>query len=226
MLLPGFSIARVPLLVRLFMGIALSLATYSFLRIGSLQNLPRGELSGLVLNELLVGVFFGFLAATFVHAVRFAANLIMALIGLAGIPGQPIDDLEPNPPFTMFISMVFTALVFATDTHLVGFGALIETYSVYPLGEGPKFDLVLRSLGSVLHDTSLMAVQASSPFILYGVGINFALGLVGKLTPQLQAYFALMGLSTLIALLGLYAIGSPLLSFMISSYADWLEYGL
>ena len=71
-----------------------------------------------------------------------------------------------------------------------------------------------------------MALQASSPFILHGIGINFALGLIGKLTPQLQAYFALMGVSTVAALLVLYVVGSPVLSFLITRYADFLESGL
>jgi flagellar biosynthesis protein FliR len=126
----------------------------------------------------------------------------------------------------MIFSLSFTALVFALDLHLISFGALLETYRLYPLGESPGVVSVIEILTNSLHDTSLMALQAASPFILYGIGINFALGLIGKLTPQLQAYFALMGVSILIAFLGLYGIGSPLLSYMVSSYAGWLESGL
>ena len=226
MLLPGFGIARVPVLFRVLLGFVLSAATYSFIQTAMKFPVPDADIPRVVANELLVGFYFGFLCALFAHAVRLSANFIMTLVGLAGIPGQPIDDLEPNPPFVMFMSMTFTALVYATDLHLVSYRALIETYDVFPLGTAPQLDTIINMLGDTLHDTSLMALQASSPFILHGLGINFALGLVGKLTPQLQVYFALMGVSTLVALLALYVIGSPLLSFMVSSYASWLETAL
>lgn len=226
MLLPGFAIARVPILFRVLLAFVISAAIYPYLQLSLRKIDPSGEYISVLLNELFVGLFFGFLCALFAHAVRFFANFVMALIGLAGIPGQPIDDLEPNPPFVMFFSMTFTALVFATNIHLLAFKALIETYDVYPLGEAPQLAAVIETLSSTLRDTSLMALQASSPFILHGIGINFALGLIGKLTPQLQAYFALMGVSTLVALLGLYVMGSPLFSFVISNYSDWLANGL
>jgi flagellar biosynthesis protein FliR len=225
-LLPGFSFARVPMMFRALLAFAVSAAAYPFLKLTTEQVILNSDIASVILNELFVGLFFGFLCALFVYAVRFFAHFIMALIGLAGIPGQSIDDLEPNPALVMILSMLFTAVVFALDLHLVSFGALLETYKIYPLGQQPDIGSVIDTIGNTLRDTSLMALQASSPFILYAIGINFALGLIGKLTPQLQAYFALMGASIIIAFLGLYIIGSPLLSYFVTSYADWLGSGL
>lgn len=211
---------------RVLLAFVVSAAVYPYIKRIEESQISNAAFSSSILNELLIGVFFGFLCAIFAYAVRFFGHFVMALIGLAGIPGQSIDDLEPNPAFVMIFSMAFTALVFALDLHLLSFRALLETYSVFPLGEAPQMDFVIDALGHTLRDTSLMALQASSPFIVYGVGINFALGLVGKLTPQLQAYFALMGMSILIAFIGLSIIGSPLLSYLVSGYANWLESGL
>jgi flagellar biosynthesis protein FliR len=226
MLLPGFAISRVPLLFRALLAFTLSAVAYPFLQIKLTADFQGAALASTILNELFIGIFFGFLCAIFAHAVRFFGNFVMALIGLAGIPGQPIDDIESNPAFVVIFSMTFTALVFALDIHLMSFRALLETYNIYPLGNSLGIVLVLETLGNTLRDTSLMALQASSPFIFHAIAINFALGLVGKLTPQLQAYFALLGISTLVALLGLYVVGSPLLSFLVASYANFLESGL
>lgn len=222
MLLPGFSFARVPMMVRALLAFVVSTAAYPFLVSANEQKFSNSDVVSVVMNELLIGVFFGFLCALFVYAVRFFAHFVMALIGLAGIPGQSIDDLEPNPALVMIFSMMFTALVFALDLHLASFGALLETYKMYPLGAAFNVSSMMETISNALRDTSVMALQAAGPFILYGIGINFALGLIGKLTPQLQAYFALMGASIIIAFLGLYIVGSPLLSYFVTSYADWL----
>jgi flagellar biosynthesis protein FliR len=225
-LLPGFSFARVPMFVRAMLALVVSASAYPFLKVSFLNQAFTPQMLGAIFNELFMGLFFGFLCALFVYAVRFFAHFVMALVGLAGIPGQAVDDVEPNPAFVMIFSMAFTALIFATDLHLVSFRALLETYQSYPIGTSLSLGLVTESFITVLRDTSLMALQASSPFIVYAIAINFALGLVGKLTPQLQAYFALMGMSILVAFLGLSIIGSPILSFMVTHYAMWLETGL
>jgi flagellar biosynthesis protein FliR len=222
MLLPGFSFARVPVMFRALLAFVVSAAAYPFLRVMIGKTVGGGHFVALMLNELLFGLFFGFICALFTYAVRFFAHFVMTLIGLSGIPGQSLDDVEPNPSFVMIFSMAFTALLFAFDLHLVSLRALLQTYDTYPMGDAPSPEGVIETIGMTLRDTSLMALQAASPFILYGIGINFALGLVGKLTPQLQAYFALMGASIIIAFVGLYVIGSPLLSYMVSNYADWL----
>lgn len=226
MLMPGFALARAPVMFRVLLALALSAVTYPFLQISNVKLVVEAGLPGAVISETVIGLFFGFLCAIFLHAVRLFASFAMALIGLAGIPGQPVDDLEPNPAFVAIISMTFTMMVFALDIHLLSFRALLSTYSIYPLGHVLNAELMVESIGNVLGDTSLMALQASSPFILHSVGINFALGLIGKLTPQLQVYFALMGISILFALLALYIVGSPIFSFLISSYAGFLESGL
>jgi flagellar biosynthesis protein FliR len=225
-LMPGFALTRAPMLFRIMLAFAMSAAVYP-LQVNSFRaSLDPENLVAVLLNELLAGLFLGFLCALFVYAVRFAAHFILSIVGLAGIPGQPVEDMEANPPFVLLVSMCFTALIFALDLHLTSFRALSNSYTLFPLGQGPAFDVATSAIGDLLRDTSLMALQASAPFILYALSINFALGLIGKLTPQLQVYFALMGLSTLLALVLMAIIGSPLLSFFSSSYAMWLETGL
>lgn len=214
------------MMFRALLAFVVSAAAYPYLQVLNGPNLVNSDIVAVVLGELLIGLYFGFLCALFVYAVRFFAHFVMALIGLAGIPGQSIDDLEPNPALVMIFSMLFTALVFALDLHLVSFGALIETYKIYPMGQAPDTRVILNTISNTLGDTALMALQASSPFVLYSVSINFALGLVGKLTPQLQVYFALMGGSILIALLALVVVGPSLLSHFVANYASWLESAL
>jgi flagellar biosynthesis protein FliR len=225
MLIPGFAVARVPVVFRVLLAFALSAAVYPLMSTYVTQNGIAGGLPLLILSELAVGLTFGFLCAIFAHAVRFFAGFSMAMIGLSGIPGQPIEDLEANSAFVTLLSMSFTAFVFATELHLVGFKAIVDTYHTYPVGFILRPLTVMNSVEDTLRDTSLMALQASSPFILHSLAVSFALGLIGKLTPQLQAYFALMGMSIMVAILTFYLVSPSALTFMVGTYANWLENG-
>jgi flagellar biosynthesis protein FliR len=223
MVMPGFAVARAPVLFRVLLAIMLSASIYPMQRASI--GFPAGA-DGLLLtmvNELMTGLWIGFLCALFLYATRFAAHFVMMLIGLAGIPGQVAEDAEPNPPFVLLLSTAFGALVFALDLHLASFQALTRSYALYPLGHAPLAETAVLTIGKVLADTSTMALQASSPFLLYVVAMNVTLGLIGKLTPQLQVYFAMMGLSTMLALVLLALLGSPLLGHIATTYASWLQ---
>jgi flagellar biosynthesis protein FliR len=226
MLMPGFALARAPMLFRVLLALALSAAIYPLQRTQGIVWPNGAAFIATLMSELVIGLLIGFLCAMFIYALRFATHFIVSMVGLAGIPGQPIDDAEANPPLVMLVSMSLTALIFASDLHLVSLRALASSYDLYPPGQLPNPATVMDAIAILLRDTSLLALQVASPFILYSLAINFALGLIGKLTPQLQAYFALMGLSTLLALVVLAIVGAPLLNVFASAYAAWLEQGL
>ena len=68
-----------------------------------------------------------------------------------------------------------------------------------------------------------LAVQMASPFIVLVVVTNLALGLCGKFTPQLQVYFAALGLTILLSFLLLGWIFPSISRLPTEAYASWLN---
>jgi flagellar biosynthesis protein FliR len=225
MLLPGFSSNRFPASFRVLLAAALSMAVLMFFGGFNGREISAAQLPVLAISELVLGLFLGFSGALFVHAVRFAAGFISSLIGLAGIPGQPIEDMEASPPLSSLYSMAFTLLLLNTDLHLASFDALLETYRVFPLGGAPAAGDAQAMLLNVLRDTFLLALQISSPFIIYSFCMNFVLGVIGKITPQLQVYFAFTGVAILGAFLALFLLAPSQLSLAADRYRSLVENG-
>ena len=229
MLLPAFSSTRFPIFVRIIIAIAISVSFVPYLagqapRVEALLASGGGLLA--LITEMAAGLAIGFAGYCYLHAVRFAGIFITNMIGLAGIPGQPIEGSEPSSHVSNLLNLAATALIFSTGLHLLSIGALLETYQTFPVGEVFELRSFTDSLLVPLRDTSLLVLQISSPFIVFTVLVNFALGVAGKMTPRVSTYFALTG-AIIMGGVFLLAIAAPqLLSVATNAYGDWLMRGM
>ena len=71
----------------------------------------------------------------------------------------------------------------------------------------------------------LVALRLASPFVLYAVAANFAVGLINRLTPQIPVSFIAGPFLTAGGLLLLYASIEPLLSAFLMAFGQWLKGG-
>jgi flagellar biosynthetic protein FliR len=224
-LLPGFGNVRVPAQVRLFLALAVSLALTPIVAGGfpppQLRYANTG-FEGLIAAEAGLGLLIGVLASLFLQSIRFAAAFIANCIGLAGIPGQPVADQEAMAQLPSLLSLAATMMIFASGLHIASIQAIVASYGVFGLGELPDPQWALDKVMTVLRDTTLLAVQIAGPFMLFAVSINFALGLAGRFTPQLQVYFTALGLITLAGLLLLWASAPQLLTHFAAEYWQFL----
>jgi flagellar biosynthetic protein FliR len=67
--------------------------------------------------------------------------------------------------------------------------ALVDSYSVMPLGAGFNPQSALITLTDTLSQTFMIMLRLASPFILYGLVFNVTIGLINKLAPQIPIYF-------------------------------------
>ena len=120
MLMPGFSSARVPVQVRLFIAVAVTLALSPLLvpvlRAALPQVTPDAMLA-LIVSETVVGALIGLMGRLFFLALQFMATAAAMFIGFSNMPGAPIEDTEPVPAFAALITLTATLLFFLTDQH-------------------------------------------------------------------------------------------------------------
>jgi len=228
MLMPGFSNQRVPLHVRLFIAFSVSLALTPLLmgEIGkSLSGVAPVALTRLFISETLIGTLIGFLARIFFGALETLAGAIAMAIGLTSALASPIEEGEPLPAITTMITLTAMALIFFTDLHWEILRGLGASYSVLPVSGlfDPRFDLV--QISDCLTKSFLISLRISSPFIVYALIINFAIGLAGKLVPQIPFYFITVPAVVVGGLLLFYATCEPFMQIFNAAFSVWLAEG-
>lgn len=216
MFVPGFSSARVPARVRLFLALAIATAISPHLADAPPRADSAVQLASLIVVECMVGFLIGMLARIYLAAIDFAGTAIANYIGLGGIAGA-IDTDEPAPALATLLTMLTTLLLMILDFPQMMIVALVDSYQLAPMGQ--SFDA--RS-GLVLVTSSLdvafsLALKISAPFLAYGVILNLMFALLGKLVPQVPSFFISTPFIALGGLLLLYFAGSEILRVLFAT---------
>jgi flagellar biosynthetic protein FliR len=192
MLMPGFASPRIPVQVRLFVAIALSLAitplVFDDLRPRLDQSAPIALL-GLMASELLIGAMIGLLARVFFVALETIGSAMAMAMGLTSNMGAPVNEDEPLPAIATLLTLAATALLFLTDQHLEIFRALRASYTSLPVGGGLSAQFALVQIVNTTSRAFLLALQIGSPFLILSVVVNLAVGLTSRLVPTVQIFF-------------------------------------
>lgn len=225
---PGFSSARVPPQVRLFIALAVSLAVSPLLldrfQVG-LKGLPPVTTLWWIFSESLTGLLIGLLGRIFFMALQTLTTAIAMGIGFGSIPGTAIDDSETAPAIGSLIMMVATALVFMADLHWELFRGLIASYSRLPPGETFGVQLALVQITDQISAAFLVALRISSPFIVYSVIVNLAVGITNKLTPTIPVYFLATPFVLLGGMLMFYFLFKEFVLLFMAEFVSWLARG-
>ena len=225
---PGMSSARIPMQIRMLVAVALSLALapllYDTVRQGAVA-IGVAQRPLLIGRELLIGLSIGLVGRFFLLAFQFAATLISNLIGLAGIPGVPIEEAESGSALATFASTAAVMILFGLGLHIEMIGAIVDSYQAMPLTLGLRPEWLLRNAADALSETSYLALRLSAPFVAYGVVVNVAIGLANRFAPHISIYHATTGAVMLGGFMLLYILAGDWLSAFLDAYRSWLLRG-
>jgi len=191
MVMPGLSSVRVPLQVRLFTAIAVTVGLLAFLwdRIHPYVD-PRPQvLVPMIASELLIGGLIGAMTRFYMQALRFIGAGLAMMIGFNTAGGTAIEEAEPQAPMAELISFSALLLLFALDFHHDVIRALVASYTVAPLDVVFNPQAALVDVTDTLSDAFFLVVRLGSPFVAYAILVNLTVGFVNKLTPQIPVYF-------------------------------------
>ncbi len=191
MTLPGFSSARISMTIRFFLAFAVSMAMTPLL-FDTIYPRVSGAGSSLVVvivAELLIGIMYGLVPRFYVLGLQFTGSAISMAIGLNTPGASDVLEDTPDNQMTSLISFAGLLVLFMLDFHHVVFRALVDSYTVMPLGGMPDSQKMLITLTDTLSQTFMLMLRLASPFLIFGLMFNFAVGLVNKLAPQVPVFY-------------------------------------
>jgi len=228
LVVPGFSASHVPVRVRLFIAIGVTFAFTPLL--GPLvapvaRDLSTAALLQSIASETFTGLAIGLMGRLFFAALQTFALVVVQAIGLGGMPGTVIEDAEPLPSIVTLFTLTAVTLMFISNQHWELLRGIVESYRVVPPGEGLTPRLDLAQIANQLSVTFLLGLRIASPFVIYSVVVNFAVGLANKLTPQIPVYFIAMPFVTAGGLLLLFIAFRAFMESFLDGFGQWLVQG-
>jgi flagellar biosynthetic protein FliR len=226
MLMPGTSSSLLPPQVRLFTAAALTFGLSPLLLPTVRGAIGDGEpftVLSLVGSELIIGALIGLASRIYFLALQTLGAVMANAIGITAIPGVPIEDNEAMPSLASLISLSAVTLVFASGQHWELLAGLVRSYGVWPPTGGVASEIRLTTLLERLSASFMLALRVASPFLVYAVIVNLAVGLANKLTPTIPIYFISLPFVMAGGLILLYQISGDLLIQFMTGFVAWLE---
>ena len=199
--LPGIGESYVPPRIRLSLALVVSLALWPVVA-GSLPGLPAtiGGMAGWIIREVVTGLMIGTLLRAFTSALATAGEIVSLQTTLSF--AQTANPLQAQPGTTIaaFLMLLGTVLVFATNTHHLFIAGIVGSYELIaparPLVISDFATMAIRTVG----DSFMLGVQLAAPVIVFALIFNLASGLVGRVMPSFQIFFAAAPLSVILGL--------------------------
>jgi flagellar biosynthetic protein FliR len=193
MLLPGIGEAELPGTLRA--GFTLALVALLLPVLSPLMPpMPADtwRLGAMVGAEIVTGLWLGWLARLLLLALPVAGQIIADMAGLTNVL-QPDPSLGPQTAaLSRALSLAAPVLILATGLHRLPLAALAGSYRLIPPGVLlPAGDTAEQVTGAVAEAFAL-ALRLAAPFVLAGILWHIAMGLLARLVPRLQIYFAAM----------------------------------
>lgn len=201
MLIPGVGETFVPSRVRLGLALTLALCLGPIAQ-ASLPPMPNsvGDMAGQVLKELIVGLMLGGFLRFFLGALSVFGEVVSLQSTLAFAQTANPLQAQPGGAIASFLSLMGMALLFATNTHHLFIVAIARSYTLFaPAQHVLAEDAATVALRAMSTSFSL-GVQLAAPIMVFALVFNAALGLVGRVMPQFQVFFAGAPLTVLLGL--------------------------
>lgn len=201
MLIPGLGEAYVPARVRLTFALLLSMVMWPLVA-STLPPLPESLASmvGWLLRELLTGLAIGMILRSFMTVLATAGEIVSLQTTLGFAQTANPFQAQSGSTLSAFLALLGVTLVFATNTHHYFIAGMLGSYEAIapmkPLITGDFAAMAVRTLGQ----SFLLGVQLSAPVLVFALIFNLASGLVARVMPSFQVYFAAAPLSVLLGL--------------------------
>jgi flagellar biosynthetic protein FliR len=173
--------------------ICLLLLEPMLLRFPAMPSAP-GELVRLVGYEIIVGLFFGTLVRLAVSALESTGMIIGMQTGLssATMINPALATQSPLP--SAFLSMAGLALVFITGLDHFLIRAMIGLYNAFPPGGAFMPGDMAQTVIHVANQSFIVGIELSAPFLITGLLLYAAMGILQRLLPNVQLFLIMMPL--------------------------------
>jgi flagellar biosynthesis protein FliR len=224
MVAPGYSRANIPTQVRLFLAVSVTLMLTPLLESlvrPAVAGATASELVRLIVSEVFVGLVIGLTARMFFAALETMVTFVASAIGLT-MPSVA-DDNEHVPALVPLITLTAVVVFFVTGQHWELLRGLIGSYQIWLPVTGISAEAGLAQLVDHLSQAFTLTLRVASPFIVYAVIVNFAVGLANKLTPSIPVYFISMPFVLMGGLMLLYLTSREMILQFSITFAAWLN---
>ena len=220
MFMPAFGESFIFVRHRLVAGLLLALVFAPLVAPATPPNDAIGFIRAMAV-EVTLGIWMGLAARILLTAMQVAGAQIGMVSGLSNAFAPDIGSFQGSTLIATTLLLGAIAVIFATDTHHLIIGALLNSYEVFPPGMLMPGDLA-EQMARAAQESLYIGVAIAGPFYVMGVVLNVGLGLTNRMLPSLPVFFVAAPVLIFTGLLVLVFTIPAAQRTWITHFAEWL----
>lgn len=203
---PFFSLKNVPRRVKAGFSALLAIILLQVLPLQSFTYESNFEYIILIAREAMIGAIVGFFANIGYYILSFVGHLIDTEIGFSMVSTlDPVTNISVTITSNLYSYLVMLMMMI-TDLHHRFIEALIDTYTIVPLGEGAVSSNLYMIMVRFLTNYFIIGFRIVLPVFGAILIVNVILGILAKVAPQMNMFVIGMQLKVFVGLIILYFV--------------------
>lgn len=198
---PFFGMTNTPGRVKIGLSFFITLILYSFLPKETPEYTGMIGYSIIVLKEGITGLLIGFAANICNSIILLAGNLIDMNIGLSmAMEYDPQTRTQVSVSGNLYNYLIMMLLIVSKMDHYI-LRAVIDSYKLIPInGQVFQWDYLLRGMTDYMLDLFVIGFRITLPVFACIMILNCILGIMAKVSPQMNMFSVGMQLKVLAGL--------------------------
>lgn len=222
MFIPALGDNTIPARIRATLAIALSFVVFLVIHDKiPLMPIETIKLAMLLMREAMIGIIIGLFARLLMSAVHTAGTMIAMSTGLAAAQSFDPTQGAQSAMVSTLLTLMTVTLIFVTDVHHQLIWAMVNSYTVFPIGfEAIEFGDITGIATNIVSQSFALGIQLATPFIIYSLIFYITMGVIVRMMPQLPVFFVAMPLNVTLGLWLFALVISSILRYFIISFED------
>ena len=217
MTMPVFRSRSIPILFKLGLTFAISMALFSILELEPVPVFNHIFPFAIgVIGELMIGLSIGMSIRLIFAGIQIAGQLAGYQMGLAIANVMDPSTSQQLPILSQFNQLFAMLLLLVTNAHHIFLRALAESYRLVPPFGFHFSNALMQQIVDLGGKMFVIAVQVGAPIIAALLLISVAFGLIARTVPQMNVFIVAMPLKIGVGLLFL-GFSLPYLSTYLNS---------
>lgn len=203
---PVFSMRAIPVRARIGLAFLVAVCAQAALPQPPVISLNSPEAAGVVLQQVGIGLAIGFAVRVVFVALEFAGEVVGLQMGLNFASFFDPSSNSQKSTAARFLGQIALLLFVVMNGHLLVLLAVIESFQRFPVDGNfltATQQLQLHSLGT---DLFASALWLALPVMILLLFVNFAMGIMSRVAPQMQIFSFGFPVTISIGLLGITAM--------------------
>jgi len=142
-----------------------------------------------ILGELSLGFSLGLGIYIILLSLQMAGQMIDQQAGMAlGEVFNPGFDMNASlsGQYLYFIGITIFLIMEPVNGHLLMLSSLIDTFQIFPVGEGIVSTNTLDLLQTLMHQSLVLSIKVAAPLLAISALISLSMGYLGHTVPQIN----------------------------------------